>query len=127
MPKAKPKGNRRPVEFVRDPDSNAIVEGLRVHKTTDRYYRIEDGKKRIYYPKHGLTGVAYLRRATFEHRGNAEGRESPTTDFIHVIEPAYDDFGREIPPLRPSMKTAYTLMAFMLPFSQSTNGSMTSL
>ena len=40
----KRKGGRRPVEFVRDPDSEQPIDGLRHHKPTGRYYRIENGK-----------------------------------------------------------------------------------
>lgn len=59
---SKPKGNRKPVTYVNHPDTEQPVDGLRLHKTTGRYYRIE-GNKRTYYQRRGLTGVNYLRRA----------------------------------------------------------------
>jgi len=99
MPKSKKKGNRQPVEFVNHPDTDQPVNGLRLHKSSQTYYRIEDRKKRYYYKKNGLKGVAYLRRAVFEHECWIEGSDPTTTLEIEVNHPTYDSFGVEISPI----------------------------
>jgi integrase len=87
------KGTRRPVEYVKHPDTDVIVDGLRYHKGSGMYYRIEakgsDEKraKNHYYPTRGLKGVAYLRRAIFEHQCHQQGQAVPTMDFIPVDVP----------------------------------------
>ena len=40
----KRKGGRQPVAFVEHPDTGDAVNGLRIHKSTGRYYRIADDK-----------------------------------------------------------------------------------
>jgi len=94
----KKKGRRNPVQLVKHPDTDREIENFRQHKTSGRYYRIEpDGKARHYYLKNGLKGIAYLRRAIYEHECWLNGREPTDTISIPVAAPAYDDFGTEIP------------------------------
>ncbi len=96
--KAKRKGSRQPVQFVRHPDTDLDIDGLRLHKSTGSYYRIaSDGKSRVYYKKNGLKGIAYLRRAIYEHECWQNGNTPTDTIEIPVTAPAFDDFGAEIP------------------------------
>jgi|CXWL01.1.fsa_nt_gi integrase len=90
-------GGRKPVEFVKHPDTDQPVAGLRSHKSSGRYYRIENGKDRFHYKKKGLKGIAYLRRAIYEHECWSTGSEP--TSYVEVVarQPAYNDFGTEIP------------------------------
>ncbi len=92
------RGGRHPVSFVMDPETEQPIDGLRYHKSSGRYYRIESNK-RIHYKRNGLAGVAYLRRAIFEHQCWRTGTEPPTTEFIPITEPAHDQFGGEINPV----------------------------
>jgi len=85
---------RQPVEYVKDPDTDNPVDGLRFHKATGLYYRIDPKKphekraKTVYYPKHGLAGVAYLRRAIFEHDCHVKGIDpAPTVTYIQTDNP----------------------------------------
>ncbi len=89
------RGNRRPVEYVKHPDIGEAVEGLRSHKTSGRCYRI-DNNSRTYYKPNGLKGVAYLRRAVFEHLCWLNGREPDETETLIVTKPAFDMFGQEV-------------------------------
>ncbi len=91
------RGGRRSVEFVPHPHTGKSVEDLRLHKTSGCYCRIADGKTRRYYPCRGPRGVAYLRRAVFDHLCWMEGREPETTETLIVTKPGHDDFGAEVP------------------------------
>ncbi len=96
----KRKGRRNPVEFVKHPDTDLEIDGLRYHKSTGTFYRIaDDGKSRDYYRKNGLKGIAYLRRAIYEHECWQNGNAPTDTIPIPATAPAYDDFGAEIPPV----------------------------
>lgn len=88
---------RKSVQFVLNPDTQEPVAGLRKHKPSKRYYRIEDdGKGRLYYPKNGLKNSAYLRRAIFEHECWQNGQNPDETETIVISKPAYDQFGTEV-------------------------------
>lgn len=94
----KGKGGRKKVAFVEHPDTGLAVQGLRIHKSSSRYYRIIDGKKdRHYYPKDGRKGLSYLRRAIYEHLCHREGQAPEDSFQVVVTEPAHDDWGDEIP------------------------------
>ena len=94
----KRKGGRQPVAYVEHPDMGVSVDGLRVHKSTGRYYRINDDKVgRHYYPKSGRIGLAYLRRAIFEHTCWLNGQEPTDSVQVRAAEPAHDEFGAELP------------------------------
>lgn len=94
----KRKGGRQPVVFVVHPDSGVVVQELRVHKSTGRYYRIGDDKvNRHYYAKVGRVGLAYLRRAIYEHECWQNGQAPTDSIPIRVTEYAHDDFGTELP------------------------------
>ena len=73
------RGLRRPVEFVRHPDTDEPVHGLRFHKSSSRYYRIGGGGKRHYYKAGGYKGIAYLRRAVYLHELWLKGQIEPDT------------------------------------------------
>ena len=45
----KRKGGRQPVAFVEHPDTGEAVNGLRIHKSTGRYYRIGDDRVSRHY------------------------------------------------------------------------------
>lgn len=49
---------RRSVEWVRHPETEEPVIGLRFHKPSNRYYRIDekDNRTRVYYQRRGLGG-----------------------------------------------------------------------
>lgn len=88
------RGHRQPVEFARHPDTGSPVDGLRFHKATGLYYRIEPKRpnekraKTCYYPQHGLKGVAYLRRAIFEHECHCKGLAPiPALEAIPIERP----------------------------------------
>jgi integrase len=89
------RGNRRPVDYVKNPDTGEPVEGLRLHKSSGRCYRIEDNS-RCYYRPNGLKGVAYLRRAVFEHLCWLSGRDPDETETLIVTKPAFDMFGQQV-------------------------------
>ncbi len=89
------RGNRRPVDYVKHPETGEPVEGLRLHKPSGRYYHIENSS-RDYYKPNGLKGVAYLRRAIFEHLCWLNGRDPDETETLIVTKPAFDMFGQEV-------------------------------
>jgi integrase len=93
----KRKGGRQPVAFVIHPDTGQPVSGLRIHKSTGSYYRIEaDKKSRHYYKKSGRVGLAYQRRAIYEHECWQLGQEP--TDIVAVnVTGGRDDFGDPVP------------------------------
>ncbi len=94
----KRKGGRQPVAFVTHPDTGVAVSGLRVHKASTRYYRIaEDKKTRHFYPKAGRVGLAYLRRAIYEHECYQNGLAPSDVLGVRVTKPIYDEFGSELP------------------------------
>jgi integrase len=98
--KIKRKGGRKPVSFVVHPDSGDAVEGLRLHRSSSRYYRItEDKKTRHFYVRGLRTPAAYLRRAISEHESWRQGTEPPPDlTTVEVIgETGYDDFGSPLP------------------------------
>lgn len=93
----KRKGGRQPVQLVKHPDSEAEIEGLRCHKTTNTYYRIgDDGKARVYYKRQGRKGIDYLRRAIYEHICWLNGNTPTDTISVPSTNPAYDVYGAEI-------------------------------
>ncbi len=86
---------RNPVEFVKHPDTERVVNGLRLHKTSGRYYRIEGKKNRVHYLRQGRKGVDYLRQAVYEHECWQEGKEPKETVNLSIREPMLDDFGSD--------------------------------
>lgn len=94
----KRKGGRQPVAFIEHPDTGVAVQGLRVHKSTCRYYRIaDDNVTRHYYLKAGRVGLAYLRRAIYEHECYQKGQAPTDSVEVVITEPSHDDFGEELP------------------------------
>ena len=84
----KRKGGRLPVAFVEHPDTGEAVQGLRIHKSTGRYYRIGDDKKsRHHYLKSGRVGLAYLRRAIYEHECWQQGQEPSDRTSLPLSNP----------------------------------------
>ncbi len=91
-------GGRQPVAFVLHPDTGVPVEGLRIHKASGRYYRIaEDKRTRHFYLKTGRVGLAYLRRAIYEHECWIQGQTPTDVINIRVTKPVYDEFGEPLP------------------------------
>lgn len=81
----KRKGGRQPVAFVVHPDTGAAVSGLRIHKSTGSYYRIDNKKSRHYYNKNGRVGLAYLRRSIYEHECWQQ-QEEPNNQIYMKLE-----------------------------------------
>jgi len=97
--KSKRRGGRRPVSFVTHPDTDRPILGLRFHKSSNRYYRIDGEKKRVYYARKKLRGIEYQRRAIYEHECWQQGNEPNETVSRQARHPAFDDFGTEISPV----------------------------
>lgn len=109
----KRKGGRKAVAFVEHPDTGLAVQGLRIHKSTGRYYRIEaDKKTRHYYPKQGRTGLAYLRRAIYEHECHLAGSEPTTSVRVRSTEQAYDEYGEPLLPVATFDEQGNAINAF---------------
>ncbi len=91
-------GGRQPVAFVTHPDTGLPVKDLRMHKSSASYYRIADDKiSRHRYHKNGRVGLAYLRRAIFEHECWQNGLAPTDSIQVVITDPAHDDFGTELP------------------------------
>lgn len=88
---------RKAVTYVLNPDTQEPVDGLRFNKPSRRYYRIaDDHKNRHFYSKNGLKGLAYHRRAIFEHECHVKGHSPSETASVQLTRPAFDQFGTEV-------------------------------
>lgn len=81
----KRKGTRRPVQWVRHPETQQEIPGLRFHKPSSRYYRISGGR-RVYYARNGQEPLAYLLRAIYEHRLFLQGSSAEPLAIIPIAK-----------------------------------------